>query len=422
MGGKTHNTATILDDCRDWVRRYVVIDDDQANVLAVWILHTWAIDAAEFTPYLHITAAEKECGKSRLLETLEPVVCRPCMNAGITAAALLRMLHAEKPTLLLDEVDAVFGINKEAAESIRGVLNAGYRRGGILQKCNAKSHELQKFNVFGPKAFAGIGKVPDTVASRSIVIEMRRRRSNEQIESLRFRDVEVAKKPLVSALGAWSQSGIIAELKEARPDLPSEFGDRQKDICEPLLAIADAAGGKWGQTIRKSLLTLFRSEISDDLSLGLTLLRDIRSVLRNSDRITSSTLVASLVVLEGSPWADWERGRTFTVHTLAKLLKSYHIHPRTIRIGDITQKGYLREWFQDSWSRYLPVLPEEPVTSVTSSVNVGNSADVHPSQFNPWSPDASQQKARQSSIVTAVTAVTAPLKQVKPDPFVEGSL
>lgn len=111
-------------------------------MLAAWVLHTWAIDAAEFSPYLHITAAEKECGKSRLLETLEPIVCRPCMNAGITAAALLRMLDAEKPTLLLDEIDTVFGINKEAAESIRGVLmpvigRVGFFRGATQRVMSA---------------------------------------------------------------------------------------------------------------------------------------------------------------------------------------------------------------------------------------------------------------------------------------------
>jgi hypothetical protein len=102
----SRDAAALLYDCREWVHGYVIVSADQGNVLAAWVLHTWAIDAAEYTPYLHITAAEKESGKSRLLETLEPIVNRPCMSAGTTAAALLRITNRDTPTLLLDEVDS----------------------------------------------------------------------------------------------------------------------------------------------------------------------------------------------------------------------------------------------------------------------------------------------------------------------------
>ena len=335
----------------------MVLDADQGNVLAAWVLHTWAIDAAEYTPYLHITAAEKECGKSRLLETLEPIVCRPCMNVGTTAAALLRILNRDSPTLLLDEVDTAFGGNKDAAESIRGILNAGFRRGGIHRKCHSKSYEIQEFKAFGPKVFAGIGTVPDTVASRSIVIEMKRKAPEERVESLRFRDVMEARKPILASLEAWSKSGIVEKLRQERPTFPDGFGDRQKDISEPLLAIADLAGGEWPSSVRRSLLALFRSDASEDSSLGVTLLRDILGVFNSligeyADRIASSALTSALLALEASPWGDWDKGRSFTASTLAKRLKPFHVRPQTIRMGSETQKGYMRDWFADAWKRY----------------------------------------------------------------------
>ena len=347
------------------------------------VFHTWAIDAAEYTPYLHITAAEKECGKSRLLETLEPIVFRPCMSVGTTAAALLRILNRDSPTLLLDEVDTAFGGNKDAAESIRGILNAGFRRGGIHRKCHGKSHEIQEFKAFGPKAFAGIGNVPDTVASRSIVIEMKRKAPEERVESLRFRDVMEARKPLLASLDGWSKSGIVEKLRQERPTFPEGFGARQKDISEPLLAVADLAGGEWPTSIRASLLALFSSEASEDSSVGVALLRDILAVFNSlggeyTDRITSVTLTGALLAIEGSPWGDWDRGRQFTVNTLAKRLKPFHIKPQTIRMGCDTFKGYMRDSFADAWKSYLPNISTEAVTPVTPVTPTANVCEYSP--------------------------------------------
>jgi hypothetical protein len=423
------DTAALLDACRRWVQDHVIVSVDQSSVLAAWVLHTWAIEAAEYTPYLHITAAEKECGKSQLLETLAAVVYRPCKSEGISPAALLRLLDRDCPTLLLDEVDTIFGGNKEGAESIRGILNTGFKRGGVHRKCTTKSHELQEFKSFGPKAFAGIGKVPDTVASRSIVIEMTRKRPGEQVASFHYRDMEEAKKPLVAALEAWSKSGVVEQLRQARPTFPDGFGDRQKDICEPLLAIADEAGSEWSSTLRQSLLRLFQSEAAEDSSLGITLLRDVRSVFdgqseNDRDRITSAALVAALVALEGSPWADWPASKGFTVSTLANRLKPFHIHPRTIRIGGQTFKGYLRESFSDAWSRYFPNLPEVPCQTVTAVTMPEIHAEGGAFQAS-QSPRLTAQELfgneRDTRFVTAVTPVTAP-EQRKPKPLVEGVL
>jgi hypothetical protein len=73
----------------------MVLSHEQGNVIAAWILHTWAIEAADSTPYLDITAPEKGCGKSRLLEVLEIVVRKPVKTGGMSAAALMRTVEAE---------------------------------------------------------------------------------------------------------------------------------------------------------------------------------------------------------------------------------------------------------------------------------------------------------------------------------------
>jgi hypothetical protein len=109
-----------LQDLRAFVRRFVVVTDDQAIALALWIAHTHVIDAFDCTPYLQITSATKRAGKTRLLEVLEPLVARPWLTQRVSAAALVRKIDKEHPTLLLDESDAAFKGEKDYAEALRG--------------------------------------------------------------------------------------------------------------------------------------------------------------------------------------------------------------------------------------------------------------------------------------------------------------
>src|SRR5271170_859235 len=186
------STSDLLEICRTWIRRYIIVSDEQAIILATWTLHTYVFDAADTTPYIHLTAPERACGKSRLMEALEAVAAAPIRSGGMTAAALVRCIDAKRPTIFLDEMDAQLSGDKEYAEAIRGILNEGFRRGGKFYKCDGKSHELREFNAYSPKCFAGIGQLPDTVSSRSIVIEMRRKLPGEYVESFRQRAVKVA--------------------------------------------------------------------------------------------------------------------------------------------------------------------------------------------------------------------------------------
>ena len=72
--------AALLDDLVAFIRRYVVATDAQVEAIALWLMHTHTIDAADATPYLSITSAEKRSGKTRLLETLELLAARPWLT------------------------------------------------------------------------------------------------------------------------------------------------------------------------------------------------------------------------------------------------------------------------------------------------------------------------------------------------------
>ena len=259
--------AALLCNIATFLRRYVVLTEHQQRALTLWIAHTYAIDAADCTPYIILRSAEKRSGKTLLLEVLSLLVPRAWLTGRVTPAVLVRKISGINPTLLLDETDATFNGNKEFSETLRGVLNSGYRRGGVYSICVPEKGEwiYKDFLVFGPKALAGIGNLPDTVQDRGIPIEMRRKLKTEETEKFRRRKVVQDATTLAEALATWADEAVpILEVTE--PGIPEKLNDRAADVWEPLLAIADMAGGEWPTWARQSAITLSGSSGQEDES------------------------------------------------------------------------------------------------------------------------------------------------------------
>lgn len=372
----------LLDGLVRFVRRFVFMTEAQAVAVALWVAHTWAFVAAETTPYLWVTSPEKRSGKTRLLEVLNLLVKDPWMTGRVTAAVLVRKVDAEVPALLLDESDAAFNGPQEYAEALRAILNTGYLRSGKASLCVGQGSQLsyRDFSTFSPKAIAGIGALPDTVADRSIPIRLRRRTKGEPVERFRRRSVEPEAERLRSQLEAWAAANVEV-LRDADPPLPEELNDRAQDVAEPLLAIADLAGGEWPEKARRALVELCRGETTEDDSIPVRLLHDCRTAFdfAGTDRLSSADLCAALVGMAESPWAELQKGRPLTPNKLARLLRPFSVGSGTIRVDDGTAKGYYREAFEESWRRYSPAA-EDP--SETDPTPISGFQNVTTSQVN----------------------------------------
>lgn len=353
----------LLDAIVTFVKRFVVLTLAQARVVALWVVHTHAIDVAAATPFLAITSPEKQSGKTRLLEVLALLCHKPWHAITPSEAVLYRKIERDCPTLLLDEVDTIFGSRPKDHEGLRSLLNSGNRRGAVVPRCEGPKSRVKDFSVFCARALAGIGRLPDTITDRSIPIQMSRRARGESVE--RFgaqgrRNAENDAKELRGRVALWVQSQRDA-LKEITPELPEALSDRAQDGAEPLLAIADAAGGEWSKQAREALLELYGKTSPEDDSIGVRLLTDIRRVFheRKTDRLSSKDLCDALSDVETSPWGDWY-GKPITPRGLASRLKDYGICPDQIRLSETTTcKGYMVAWFKEVWTRYLP-LSKEP--------------------------------------------------------------
>ena len=391
----TPTLGAILHDVQVFIRRYVVLSDEQSIAVTLWAAHTHVIAAADCTPYLQITSATKRAGKTRLLEVLEPLVARPWLTGRTSAAALIRKIDSQQPTLLLDESDAAFKGEKEYAEALRGILNSGYRRSGRATICvgQGATISVKDFQTFGPKAIAGIGALPDTIADRAMAIALRRRTNDEPCARWRERDGHVEAGPLRDPIVAWAgREPTIAALRAARPSLPGGLGDRQADCWEPLLAIADLAGGEWPNRARRAALALAGS--LEDQDITVELLRDLADVVPEFTDLVIPTkdLLAKLIEQDDRPWATWRHDKPITGRGLARLLGPLGIHPdRHLR----TVRGYRRDAFDDAIARYLP--------SQVSMCHATNESGPKPAiSMCPETVHGDTSKSEETSITTGV--------------------
>jgi hypothetical protein len=420
--------ATLLHEMTAFVRRYVFLSKAQAEVVPLWIAHTYAFDAADATPYLAVNSAEKESGKTRFLEVCDTLVGNPWMTGKVSAAVLYRKIDKERPTLLLDESDAAFGGQKEYAEALRGILNTGHRRGGKASCCVGQGANItyQDFSTFCPKAIAGIGRLPDTVAGRSIQIRLKRAAPGERMERFRQRDVENEATRLREQLRAWILP-LIDGLRAARPWLPEELTDRQQDGAEPLLAIADAAGGEWPRAARQALVELHRETVVSEESTGLILLRDVAQIFdeKKIARISSFELAHFLAQNETGPWGEWNRGKPISQWNLARLLKPFGIAPHNVRMAGKTPKGYDYEDFQDSFHRYLrtknsSAALDGPHTATAATENKPNELGVISKRHGGLAVADQKRETANNGADCGAVAVSRPLPQPgAPKPILE---
>jgi hypothetical protein len=360
---------SIVGEVEAFLRRYVVFASDaQVVACALFVVHTHVIEAAEVTPYLAVTSAEKQSGKSRLLEVLDRLVRDSWKVVSPSSAVLYRMIDQLKPTLLLDEVDTIFS-QRGNYEDVRAVLNAGFRRGSSIPRWDADKKTFDMFDPFGAKVLAGIGDLPDTVQDRSIPIRLKRKTANETVERFRINKEATDAEPLRLRLRAWGHTNR-ASLSSARPDLPDELSDRQQDAWEILLAVADLVGGEWPKQARRAAIELAKSRVDGQASWGVRVLGDLRVLFveRGKRHLASEECLTWLNSLDGAPWSTWNNGSGITTYKLNKLLEPFEIHTRDIRIADRPNpvKGIHCQQLEEAFLRYLPIQGDTPSNIATS--------------------------------------------------------
>lgn len=358
--GRGIHGDTLLDDLTGTLRRFVAFPSPgAAEAVALWIVHTHCLDAFDSSPRLAILSPEPQSGKTRTMELLEYLADRSMFTTNTTVAVLARGLDAGTyRAILLDEADTVFGSKAHGDEELRGLLNSGHRRGATYMRMvgEGTKMEAKSFSTFSAVALAGLGDLPETVMQRAVVLRMRRRSPQEHVEPFRRRMHGPMLEKLRANVSVWAQ-WHAQSLMNRWPEMPEGVSDRPADVWEPLLAIADEAGGHWPATARSACVALLRAaQTVDSGSLGVHLLADLRIVWQSAgdpDGMHTDAMLSKLIELDEAPWADL-RGKPLDARGLARRLRTYGTESKSVRVGEVARKGYRREDLHDAWSRYLP--------------------------------------------------------------------
>jgi hypothetical protein len=324
--------------------RHLVLPDGAAEAMALWVLFTHAFDAAEVSPRLALLSPVPECGKTTAFSILGRLIRKAMLASNVSAAVIYRVIERDRPTLLLDEAETYM----EGREDIRGILNSGHTpEAAFVWRTDPPNYLPKGFSTWAPIAVAKIGKLSATLASRSVIVLMRRKRSDERVERFRASRDGPALDELARKCARWARDNLLA-LESADPMPPDQLSNRAADNWRPLFAIADAVGGDCPSRARRAALALAGDEI--EVTSAEQLLANIRSIRndytqRGIDRISSKDLCHELGKIPD--------GHVVTPDWLAAMLRPFGIRPHTIRIGQSTPKGYELKDFEDAFARYL---------------------------------------------------------------------
>ena len=361
MNAPDRTGEDLLNELRQAITYYTVFPTPEAaDAVTLWIATTYAVNAFDAAPRIQFTAPEKGCGKSRALDMVAATSNNPLVTTDASVAAVFRSIGENPPTLIFDEVDAIFpGPGKKSAEQhedLRSLLNAGFQRGRPALRCVGPNSEVKRFPTFAMAALAGIGQLPDTITDRSVVIRMRRRAPHEHAAPFRMTRDQPRLRALGDQVGAWVRANL-EKMRAHDPVLPVE--DRAADLWEPLITVADIAGGTWPDRARTAALVLTRQRDEDNgtASLGVKLLADCREIFEAThiSEIASGDLVTALRALPEAPWDAF----SLTQAGLAAKLRPYGITPAASRPGgggreEKQVRGYKAAAFTDAFARYLP--------------------------------------------------------------------
>lgn len=309
---------------REIYRTYVAFHSDleraESGTLTLWTMHTHVFDVAEFTPYLMVTAPTAAAGKSRIFDVARLLVREAFPVIDPSPASLFRTIDALHPTVLIDEADMI----TESAQ-LRSVLNAGVSPGNRVSRAT-RDGGLEYFDVFCPKAFAGIahGRPPITNATltRCIQIPMRRRADHEPIAKFRRREAMQYTVPVKREIEKWALQARSFLDGGSAIRMPEGLTDRQEDSWEPLVEIADMIGPEWAHAARQWAVELSRA-IPREPDIGVQLLRDVKRVLDRwpGNRIPTRALANGIKELEGREYED-----DLSPNQLARRLGGFGLH------------------------------------------------------------------------------------------------
>jgi hypothetical protein len=354
---KDEPELNLLDYIVELIGKYLWISPEERLICALWVLHTYLFDKYTFTPRLVLQSPVYGCGKTTLLILLEQLAINPKRYVNVTPALIYRLIGAGPPrTLLLDEGD---NLNLLQDEVLRSVINAN-RRGDKIGRAMGKN-ETRDYGAYTPIAIAAVGRIPNNLMQRALIINMHRYPTHLPPLPLLDENDPQFREAIMHLRAAILNWANTCEL-DLYP--PNPVKNRYADNWRPLLAIADCFGR--GEEARAAALKMSAGLPDDDPTVSLLIDIGDAFVDLGVDRAFTEVLLGEL---HKGMWSDWtgpnddQQAHKLTPRELARMLRPFKIYPKTIhQLGPRqsrgqSSKGYYRKDFEKAWESYCPRAP-----------------------------------------------------------------
>ena len=150
------------------LKNYADLREDYFNILSLWVIGTYAHKQFNTFPYLFLNAM-KGSGKTRLLRLLASMSYNGKVVANVSEAVLFRT--ASFSSIFIDEFEH---ISKKGKETLRELLNAGYKKGTKVERAykiksgDRESQAVESFEVYCPICMANIEGMENVLLDRCI--------------------------------------------------------------------------------------------------------------------------------------------------------------------------------------------------------------------------------------------------------------
>ena len=254
----------LLADTVAGLRHFAVWPSESALLTAaLWAIQSHAragtgLPVWQYSPRLFFTSAEGGSGKSWMTRLVLRLAPQGKMLVEATKASLVGFI-AEHATVGVTELDVLVGTGGRS-RWFTAIANGGFDPEPTTSKMvGGKKLEIP---LFGPMVLDGLDSVITstglelrTLMSRCIIIRVRR--APEGYRAPRFDgQAREAFARHSAKLAAWMAQEVRGGIGEAVPDVPDGLGCRPAALWEPLLCVADAAGGEWPRRAREACADL----------------------------------------------------------------------------------------------------------------------------------------------------------------------
>jgi len=293
LSGGTATGAELLTDLRAFFTRFAVFKDARIPLLlATWTLGTYCYRIFRVFPYLVLRSPVKRCGKSRVLDLLSLVTFNassPTTNP--TPAQLFRSPSRDGGTMLLDEVEMLGKTDSDSYKELLATLNAGFEAGRDVprqEKGPDGNYQERRFEVYCPRALAGINKLAETLEDRGVIFLMQRKLRQEKTARFSPRKLQDEVQTLRDRCYQWALTHAVdlaATYDRADKTFPAldQLDDRARDLWEPVVsiaALADAERGDEQRTLTDELVGLARDlcQVRDGAAEDSTVVQVVRAL------------------------------------------------------------------------------------------------------------------------------------------------